>query len=77
MTAVLLAAVFLGWAHFVSTSHNLTPFQLLTGPILLGELISLSIFRWARAGNATAVRPFLILVLLLAALTIAGMLLKW
>jgi hypothetical protein len=77
ITAVVLAAVFFGWAQFVFKSYNLTPFQLLIGPILFGELVSLAIFRWARAGDAAAGRSFLIFVSLLSLLTLVGMLLKW
>lgn len=77
LMVVFLVAVFFGWARFISTSYNLTPIQVLTGPVFVAELISLAVFRWMRPNDAAGIRSFLILVLLLAGLVIVGVLMDW
>ena len=77
LTVVFLVAVFFGWARFIATGYNLTPAQVLIGPVYVGELISLAVFRWMRPNDAANIRSFLILVLLLSGLVIAGVLMGW
>jgi hypothetical protein len=77
LTAVFLVAVFLGWMRFISTGYNLTPAQVLIGPVYLAELISLTVFRWMRPNDPANIRSFLILVLLLSGVVMIGVLMGW